>query len=141
MSAPDFLIKFATTSSVSLDAVPLPIAIIFTLCVFIISKTNSGTQEECGISELKNSFDNISYDMSIDYIYDIRADKNADGMSIKEALHHMKKVGYISNKDYKNNSLGRLKTIDYYVKLNSITYIKYSLLSKTYRNFLYKIYY
>ena len=79
--------------------------------------------------ELKNSFDNISYDMSIDYIYDIRADKNANGMSIKEALHHMKKVGYISNKDYKNNSLGSLKTIDYYVKLNSITYIKYSLLS------------
>lgn len=79
--------------------------------------------------ELKKSFDNIDYDMSIDHIYNIREDKNADGMSIKEALSFMKKVGYISNKEYKNNSIENIQKIDAYVKLNSITYIKYSLLS------------
>ena len=51
--------------------------------------------------------------MSIDYIYDIRADKNANGMSIKEALHHMKKVGYISNNDYRNNDYDDIDDDEY----------------------------
>lgn len=79
--------------------------------------------------ELKKSLDDIDFDMSIDQIYDIRADKDAQGMSIKEALAHMKNTGYISHKAHKKNDINKLETIDYYVKLNSISYIKYSILS------------
>lgn len=79
--------------------------------------------------ELKKSLDDIDFDMSIEQIYDIRADKDVSGMSIKEALVHMKNTGYISYKAHKKNDVNKLETIDYYVKLNSIPYIKYSLLS------------
>lgn len=53
-----------------------------------------------------NGVNGINKDMSIDWIYDCREDKNADGMSLKEALKYIKRVGYITTQNYKNIKKG-----------------------------------
>jgi hypothetical protein len=54
-----------------------------------------------------NGVNGINKDMSIDWIYDCREDKNADGMSLKEALKYIKRVGYITTQNYKNIKKGQ----------------------------------
>lgn len=53
-----------------------------------------------------NGVNGINKDMSIDWIYDCREDKNTDGMSLKEALKYIKRVGYITTQNYKNIKKG-----------------------------------
>jgi hypothetical protein len=78
-----------------------------------------------------NGINCIDKDMSIDWIFDCRENKEGEGMSIKEALKYIRKVGYTSKQDYKNIRKGEspeLDQINMYGMLNSIFAMKRSLL-------------
>lgn len=59
-----------------------------------------------------NGVNGIDKDMSIDWIYDCREDKNAGGMSLKEALKYIKNIGYTTKRDYKNIKKGKYPELD-----------------------------
>lgn len=78
-----------------------------------------------------NGVNSINKDMSIDWVYDCREDKDADGMSLKEALKYIRKVGYISNKEYnviKGGKSPKMEHIDMYGMLKSEFAMKRSIL-------------
>lgn len=78
-----------------------------------------------------NGVNGIDKDMSIDWIYDCRENKDADGMTLKEALKYIKKVGYTSKQDYKDIRKGEspeLDQINMYGMLRSIFAMQRSLL-------------
>ena len=79
-----------------------------------------------------NGINGIKKDMSIDWIYDCREDKDGDGMTLKEALKYIKKVGYITKQDYKDIKKGEspeLEQINMYGMLKSVVAMKRSLLA------------
>ena len=79
-----------------------------------------------------NGVNGIKKDMSIDWIYDCREDKDGDGMTIKEALKYIRKVGYISKQDYKDIKKGEspeLEQINMYGMLKSVYSMQRSLLA------------
>ena len=59
-----------------------------------------------------NGVNGIDKDMSIDWIYDCRENKNANGMSLKEALKYIRKVGYTTKQDYKDIRKGEMPKLD-----------------------------
>ena len=59
-----------------------------------------------------NGVNNIDKDMSIDWIYDCRENKNADGMSMKEALKYIRNVGYTTKQGYKEIKKGNSPSLD-----------------------------
>jgi hypothetical protein len=78
-----------------------------------------------------NGVNGIDSDMSIDWIYDCREDKDGEGMTLKEALKYIKKVGYTTKQDYKNIRKGEspeLDQINMYGMLNSVFAMQRSLL-------------
>jgi hypothetical protein len=78
-----------------------------------------------------NLTNGIDKDMSIDWIFDCRKDKDAEGMSMKEALNYIKHVGYTTKQDYKNIKKGNepeLEHINMYGMLKSIIPMQRSLL-------------
>lgn len=78
-----------------------------------------------------NGVNGIDKDMSIDWIYDCRENKDADGMTLKEALKYIRKVGYTTKKDYKDIRKGEspeLDQINMYGMLKSIFAMQRSLL-------------
>ena len=78
-----------------------------------------------------NGVNGINKDMSIDWIYDCRENKNEDGMSLKEALKYIKRVGYISKQDYKDIKKGKSPKpdmINMYGVLGSIFTMQRSLI-------------
>lgn len=78
-----------------------------------------------------NGVNGINKDMSIDWIYDCRENKNEDGMSLKEALKYIKRVGYISKQDYKDIKKGKSPNpdmINMYGVLGSIFTMQRSLI-------------
>ena len=78
-----------------------------------------------------NGVNGINKDMSIDWIYDCREDKNADGMSLKEALKYIKRVGYITTQNYKKIKKGgspEPDKINMYGMLGSVFAMQRSLL-------------
>lgn len=50
----------------------------------------------------KNSLNNITENISLNYLFNQCADKNGDGMQIKELLSFLKNYGYISTEQYKS---------------------------------------
>ena len=54
-----------------------------------------------------NGVNGVEKDMSIDWIYDCRENKDEEGMSLKEALKYIRKVGYITKQEYKNIKKGK----------------------------------
>lgn len=79
-----------------------------------------------------NGINGIKKDMSIDWIYDCREDKDGDGMTLKEALKYIKKVGYITKQDYKDIKKGEspeLEQINMYGMLKSVVAMQRSLLA------------
>ena len=69
--------------------------------------------------------------MSIDWIYDCRENRNADGMTLKEALKYIRKVGYTTKQDYKDIRKGEspeLDQINMYGMLRSAFAMQRSLL-------------
>ena len=78
-----------------------------------------------------NGVNGIKKDMYIDWIYDCREDKDGDGMTLKEALKYIKKVGYITKQDYKDIKKGEspeLEQINMYGILRSVFAMQRSLL-------------
>lgn len=78
-----------------------------------------------------NGINNINKDMSIDWIYDCREEKNVDEMSLKEALKYIRRVGYISKKGYKDIKKGKaieFDQINMYGMLKSVIAMQRSLL-------------
>lgn len=78
-----------------------------------------------------NGVNGINKDMSIDWIYDCRENKNEDGMSLKEALKYIKRVGYISKQEYKDIKKGKSPKpdmINMYGVLGSIFTMQRSLI-------------
>ena len=78
-----------------------------------------------------NGVNGIDSDMSIDWIYDCRENKDGEGMTLKEALKYIKKVGYTTKQDYKNIRKGEspeLDQINMYGMLNSVFAMQRSLL-------------
>ena len=78
-----------------------------------------------------NITNGIDKDMSIDWIYDCREDKNVNGMTLKEALKYIRRVGYATKRDYKNIRKGEspeLDKINMYGMLKSIIPMQRSLL-------------
>ena len=82
-----------------------------------------------------NGINGINKDMSIDWIYDCRENKDEDGMSLKEALKYIRKVGYITKQEYKNIQKGKIETseselerINMYGMLKSVYAMQRSLL-------------
>lgn len=78
-----------------------------------------------------NGVNGIDKDMSIDWIYDCRENKDADGMTLKEALKYIRKVGYTTKQDYKDIRKGEspeLDQINMYGMLRSIIAMQRSLL-------------
>ena len=78
-----------------------------------------------------NGVNGIDKDMSIDWIYDCRENKDADGMTLKEALKYIRKVGYTTKQDYKDIRKGEspeLDQINMYGMLRSIFAMQRSLL-------------
>jgi hypothetical protein len=78
-----------------------------------------------------NGVNGINKDMSIDWIYDCRENKNGDGMSLKEALKYIKRVGYISKQEYKDIKKGKSPKpdmINMYGVLGSIFTMQRSLI-------------
>jgi C1A family cysteine protease len=78
-----------------------------------------------------NGVNGIDGDMSIDWIYDCRENKDGEGMTLKEALKYIKKVGYTTKQDYKNIRKGEspeLDQINMYGMLNSVFAMQRSLL-------------
>ena len=78
-----------------------------------------------------NGVNGIDKDMSIDWIYDCRENKDGEGMSLKEALKYIKKVGYITKQDYRDMRKGEspeLDQINMYGVLRSIYAMQRSLL-------------
>lgn len=78
-----------------------------------------------------NGINGIDKDMSIDWIYDCRENKDADGMTLKEALKYIKKVGYTTKQDYKDIRKGEspeLDQINMYGMLRSTFAMQRSLL-------------
>lgn len=78
-----------------------------------------------------NGVNDIDGDMSIDWIYDCRENKDGEGMTLKEALKYIKKVGYTTKQDYKNIRKGEspeLDQINMYGMLNSVFAMQRSLL-------------
>lgn len=79
----------------------------------IIDQGNEPICCPCAVSTnlyWKNSLNNIDEDISLDYLFEQRGDKNAEGMQIKELLHFLKHDGYISSKEYKeldNNTISK----------------------------------
>ena len=78
-----------------------------------------------------NGVNGIDKDMSIDWIYDCRENKDADGMTLKEALKYIRKVGYTTKQDYKDIRKGaspELDQINMYGMLRSTFAMQRSLL-------------
>jgi hypothetical protein len=78
-----------------------------------------------------NGVNGIDKNMSIDWIYDCRENKDADGMSLKEALKYIKQVGYATKQEYKdiqNGKSPKLDRINMYGMLRSIIAMQRSLL-------------
>ena len=78
-----------------------------------------------------NGVNGIDSDLSIDWIYDCRENKDGEGMTLKEALKYIKKVGYTTKQDYKNIRKGEspeLDQINMYGMLNSVFAMQRSLL-------------
>ena len=78
-----------------------------------------------------NGVNSINKDMSINWIYDCREDKDSEGMSLKEALKYIKNVGYITPQEYKDIKKGEtpeLVQINMYGMLKSEFAMQRSLL-------------
>lgn len=78
-----------------------------------------------------NVVNGIDKNMSIDWIYDCRENKDADGMSLKEALKYIKQVGYATKREYKdiqNGKSPKLDRINMYGMLKSTFAMQRSLL-------------
>lgn len=78
-----------------------------------------------------NGVNGINSDLSINWIYDCRKNKDAEGMSLKEALRYIKKIGYISKQDYNNIRKGKkpeLEQINMFGMLKSVSSMQRSLL-------------
>jgi hypothetical protein len=65
------------------------------------------------IIECQHKLNKEKFKFSIDWIWDNRADKKAEGMSIKEALTLMKKQGYLSKEQYKKDETTGNKIMAY----------------------------
>ena len=79
-----------------------------------------------------NGINGINMDISIDWIYNCRENKDSEGMSMKEALKYIRKVGYISEQDYKNIKKGKspeLNQINMYGILKNINSMQRSLIA------------
>lgn len=105
---------------------------------FLPSAYNQGNTTTCvphaisAFVDWYNGVNGIKKDMSIDWIYDCREDKNGDGMTLKEALKYIKKVGYITKQDYKDIKKGEspeLEQINMYGMLKSVPAMQRSLLA------------
>lgn len=101
----------------------------------IINQGNRPICCPCAVSAnlyWKNNLTNIKTDISLDYLFEQRSDKNAEGMQIKELLSFIKKYGYISSKEYKeldNNTISKNGTkIHSYAILQSPIIMQHSLL-------------
>lgn len=81
------------------------------------------------IIEWKNSVNNIDKDLSINWLFEQRSNKEINGMSIKEALNILKHYGYVTVKEYKKNNYNNDgEKIKFYGKLISYIFMQKSLL-------------
>lgn len=81
------------------------------------------------IIEWKNNINNINKELSINWLFEQRKNKDISGMSIKEALNILKHYGYVTTKGYKENSYNNDgEKIKFYGKLISYIYMQKSLL-------------
>lgn len=94
----------------------------------ILNQGQSSTCVPCSISSyinwninVVNAHIKVDNKVSINDIYKIRADKFADGMTIKEALHHIYKNGV-------NTNAGLFK-IRKYAMIGNPQYLKYAIIS------------
>jgi hypothetical protein len=97
----------------------------------VLDQGNSSICVPCSLSAIidwKNKMNKVNFDFSLDWIWDCREDKNAPGMSIKEALAFMKKTGYISKDNYKNKTTTNNTKILSYARLLSKAFMQRSLL-------------
>lgn len=70
----------------------------------VINQGNQPICCPCSVSanlDWVNSLNKIKMDISLDYLFEQRADKEMEGMTIKELLSFLKHYGYIDKKDYK----------------------------------------
>lgn len=82
------------------------------------------------IIEWKNNMNGIkNNDLSIDWLFSQRENKDIDGMSIKEALNILKNIGYVTTKDYKKTNNINGEKINFYGKLVSYIFMKKSLIA------------
>lgn len=84
------------------------------------------------VIDWKNQLNGVKKDMSIDWIFEQRNDKTAQGMSIKEALSFIKNYGYVTTDEYKNYDKNTLLSkgirIDFYARLVSYIFMQRSLI-------------
>ena len=84
----------------------------------------------CSISsniEWKHNLNKEKYNISLDWIYEQRDDKNASGMTFKAALNSMVKNGYITKDEYKKKTNVDGNKINGYAMLVSPYFMQRSL--------------
>ena len=85
---------------------------------FLPNVYNQGNEQTCvphaisAFIDWYNGVNNIDKDMSIDWIYECRDNKDSDGMSMKEALKYIRNIGYATKQDYKDIKKGKSPSFD-----------------------------